>query len=202
VKQAHWELDNEARDLVRVIDEVEVDHVAVCSPQQAVNPRTCLRAVEGEGVLGEVRRGFGARMRDTLRRLWGKERTTTATGANECGPATAVEQLDQARAELEEVNWGLQGLRAELAAAQRAKYSTKFRPESGLGAKDGKEAEIARAQGGGLEAGSEEGHEKLQLARGGAATRGRRRGLEGQERTGGRDPVGRMSSDQLWKGVL
>ncbi len=65
VKKAFWRHDEEARALVRHIDEVELSHVAVCRPEQAANPDTYLAvlAKAAEPVTEE-----GERPRDDLRR--------------------------------------------------------------------------------------------------------------------------------------
>jgi len=48
VLSAHREFDAEAGKHVKYIDDVELDHIAVCRPSMAVNPDTYLR------VLGEA----------------------------------------------------------------------------------------------------------------------------------------------------
>lgn len=203
VKRAHWELDNGARDVVRVIDEVEVDHIAVCSPQQAVNPATCLWAVEsertGDEERGGRRRGLGARIREGLRRFRVSGRR--AGGQGRVGDEAAVpDAVGQALAELAEVDRGLHELVAELTQSEAARHVGPGRADRRVG--------LDRSEGGAVAGPQEaeamcEGDEgRLQGARGGGTLRGRRRGLEGQERTVGRSPVGRISSERLWKGVL
>ena len=62
VKKAFWHHDEEAGGLVRYIDEVELEHVAVCRPEQAANPDTYLAvlAKAAEPVTEEAeRRGDG-----------------------------------------------------------------------------------------------------------------------------------------------
>jgi len=42
VLKAHWEFDDEAADRIRVLDDVVLDHIALCRPGQAANPETYL----------------------------------------------------------------------------------------------------------------------------------------------------------------
>ena len=42
VTEAYWDFDQEAGERVKYIDDVVLDHVAVCRPQQAANPDTYL----------------------------------------------------------------------------------------------------------------------------------------------------------------
>jgi hypothetical protein len=39
---AHWQFDDDVEDTIRVIEDVELDHIAICRPTQAVNPETYL----------------------------------------------------------------------------------------------------------------------------------------------------------------
>jgi len=48
VRQAHWGYDADTEGPVRHLDEVTVEHVAVCRAQEAVNPDVRVRLVEGE----------------------------------------------------------------------------------------------------------------------------------------------------------
>jgi len=56
VTKAFWRHDPEAGRQVRYIDDVELDHVAVCRPDQAANPDTYLAtlAKAAEGVMAEA----------------------------------------------------------------------------------------------------------------------------------------------------
>lgn len=42
VTRAHWDFDEQAGGQVRLIDDVELDHIALCRPEQAANPDTYL----------------------------------------------------------------------------------------------------------------------------------------------------------------
>ncbi len=56
VTKAFWQYDDEAGQQVRYIDDVELDHVAVCRPEAAANPDTYLEALAkaAEGVMNEA----------------------------------------------------------------------------------------------------------------------------------------------------
>lgn len=49
VNRAHWGWDENTEGPVRHLDEVSVEHVAVCRAQEAVNPDVRVRLVEDEG---------------------------------------------------------------------------------------------------------------------------------------------------------
>lgn len=53
VLKAHWEYDPEAKKQVKYIDDVALDHIALCRPEQAANPDTYLTvlAKAAEGVM-------------------------------------------------------------------------------------------------------------------------------------------------------
>jgi len=55
VLKAHWDFDTEAGKQVKYIDDVVLDHIAVCRPTQAANPDTYLTALAkaAEGVIDE-----------------------------------------------------------------------------------------------------------------------------------------------------
>lgn len=68
ITAAHRRYDESAGEVIRVIDDVRLDHIAVCKPEQAANPATYLRAAEkeveameadGEPGTGETREGVG-----------------------------------------------------------------------------------------------------------------------------------------------
>lgn len=62
VNEAFWGWDTHSGELIRYVDDVELDHVAVCAPEAAVNPETWLRVVwrKVKGALGKAgRRGNG-----------------------------------------------------------------------------------------------------------------------------------------------
>ncbi len=48
VSRAHWGWDENTEGPVRHLDEVAVEHVAVCRAEQAVNPDVRVRLAEGE----------------------------------------------------------------------------------------------------------------------------------------------------------
>lgn len=54
VKQAHWAFDDDAKKSIKHIDDVELDHVALCRPGRAANPDTYLAvmAKSAESLLG------------------------------------------------------------------------------------------------------------------------------------------------------
>lgn len=62
VRQAHWETDQATGRPVRVIDDVELDHIALCRPSDAANPNAYLSAMgkaagiesDDEGTGGEL----------------------------------------------------------------------------------------------------------------------------------------------------
>ncbi len=56
VLKAHWDFDTEAGRQVKYIDDVVLDHIAVCRPTQAANPDTYLTAMAkaAEAVLEEM----------------------------------------------------------------------------------------------------------------------------------------------------
>jgi len=48
VTRAHWGWDENTEGPVRHLDDVAVEHVAVCRAEHAVNPDVRVRLVEGE----------------------------------------------------------------------------------------------------------------------------------------------------------
>jgi cell division septum initiation protein DivIVA len=56
VLKAHWEHDEEAGRTVKHIDDVELDHIALCRPSEAANPDTYLTALAkaADAVIGDA----------------------------------------------------------------------------------------------------------------------------------------------------
>jgi HK97 family phage prohead protease len=48
VRRAHWGWDRDTEGPVRLLDEVTVEHVAVCRAQEAINPDVRVKLVEGD----------------------------------------------------------------------------------------------------------------------------------------------------------
>lgn len=191
VRKAHWEDGEGTGERVRVIDEVALDHIAVCQPGQAVNPDTYLRVMaravgsaedtyvgaapeqtEGSrrhrgpapGVLGRAAR--------SLQRLWrdlfgakGNEDGGTGLCGRETTGAGGVEQ------ELAALSGGLAEVRQDLAA-----LSAGVR---------GAEAECAPGPVGSM----------CSCLKSEVAARRQTQGIDGQEKQGGK-------ASHIWKGVL
>jgi len=103
VRQAKWQYDPQAGEQVRVIEDVELDHIAVCRPEEAVNPDTYLTALAkaaGEVAVPPAREtDLLAWLRQALveawRELWPLHKSEAETASEE-GAA-----LDKARARQE-----------------------------------------------------------------------------------------------------
>ena len=95
VTKAYWDFDPEAAARIRHIDDVVLDHVAVCRPQQAANPDTYLAALAKAAELvtedgppqpaednEDLIRRLGQAALEACRRLWPFGKTTTEAEAS------------------------------------------------------------------------------------------------------------------------
>lgn len=133
VTKAFWKWDEEAGRQVRHIDDVELDHVAVCRPEAAANPDTYLQtlAKAAEAVIGEempddeaTLARVGRAAIEAARSLW-----PFAKGEPGAGPGETTEEANAAADEvaalrkevseaLDEVRAAIDGLRKSEAAAE------------------------------------------------------------------------------------
>ena len=118
VTAAHWARDNETGEMVRHIDDVELDHVAVCSREAAVNPDTSLGLVGGHPDESSVAATEAAseavtakagedeqimRLRGVLGRAW-----------RSLKPAARVQDAEGLREMLDQVATEVDALRAQM----------------------------------------------------------------------------------------
>ncbi len=150
VTGAYWDFDPEAGARIRHIDDVTLDHVAVCRPQQAANPDTYLAALAKAAELvtedsppqaaddnEDLIRRLGQTALEACRRLWPFGKSTTEA---------------EVRAEPQEPG-ELETLRAEVTMLrkQRAEMTVKTapaapQPDSGSADRDVTEPEPGRRQ--------------------------------------------------------
>lgn len=187
VLAARWQFDPEAGQMVRLIEDVTLDHIAVCRTSQAANPATYLgvmaKAAEGmqdgeaqEGAEATAeqaeRHGAGARLAKLGRQVLELTRGLWAAGDD------AAEEDDGATGE--GTQWAAVMSEVERLAKQVA----------GMGEELGRMADTMRALEGkhvGNDSGAAES-ERMSAEAG-------KKSLEGQERTSG------LRAD-IWKGVL
>ncbi len=148
VTKAYWDFDAEARARIRHIDDVVLDHVAVCRPRQAANPDTYLatlaKAAEPVTEDGppqaaddneDLIRRLGQAALDACRRLWPFGKSTTEA---------------EARAEPQEPG-ELEALRAEVATLRKQLQQTTTKtavpqPDNAAAHQDVTEPEPGRRQ--------------------------------------------------------
>lgn len=124
VTKAFWRYDEEVGKQIRFIDDVKLDHVAVCRPDAAANPDTYLsvlaKAAEGimdgppdtrdeEAVLTRI----GRAAVEATRALWPFAKTDDDDGEVEPGPVSLEEEL----AELTELRKSVEDALEELESA-------------------------------------------------------------------------------------
>lgn len=120
VRKAYWAYDDEAGRMVRHIDDVELDHVAVCRPETAANPDTYLSVMakaaeslapaeasgsnetsDGDDLLVRI----GKAAVDAARHIWpfGRSAEAKDEAAGEAAEIAALAELGELRKQLEEV---------------------------------------------------------------------------------------------------
>lgn len=183
VLAAKWQFDPEAGQMVRLIEDVTLDHIAVCRSAQAANPATYLgvMAKAAEGVDEEdaqaseeqvERDGAGARLAKLGRQVLELTRGLWSAGRDE--------EEDEQEAGGGETQW----------AAVLSEVGRLAKQVTGMAEELGRVAEVVRGLDGkqaGNGVGAADGE--------GGSGEGGRKSLEGQERTSGRRA-------NMWKGVL
>lgn len=140
VKRAHWEYEEQTGRRVRHIDDVELDHVAVCRPEQAANPDTYLsvmakaaEAVAPDETVGEAEAGedllarIGRSAVEAARHLWpfgrGSQEKLEVEEGEESRAESNLEdlrkQLEETLAEVRNELSALRGLREEKQAEEQ-----------------------------------------------------------------------------------
>lgn len=118
VTKAYWQHDPEAGRQVRHIDDVELDHVAVCRPEAAANPDTYLAALAkaSEGVIGEAEdeeamlARIGRAAVNAAKSLWPFAKAEEAP-AEEALPTDEQGELRELREEVAGLRKAIEGLR-------------------------------------------------------------------------------------------
>lgn len=135
VRKAYWDYDEEAGRKVRHIDDVELDHVAVCRPEAAANPDTYLATIakaaeqiapEASGVADAPDEGDDVLLRigkaavNAARHIWPFGRPANDEGTmsgEERAPDEETAQVAHLRKELEEALVEVRKALGELMAA-------------------------------------------------------------------------------------
>jgi len=127
VTGAHWDFDQEASGRVKYIDDVVLDHVAVCRPQQAANPDTYLSVLakaaepvtaesqpQAEEYSDDVLLRLGRAALEACRRLWpfGK----SVAGPEDSPAAQPTETIDLLHAEIADLHKQLEKIDTNPAA--------------------------------------------------------------------------------------
>ncbi|MCD6362072.1 MAG: hypothetical protein J7M38_14540 [Armatimonadetes bacterium] len=147
VKKAFWDYDEEAGRRVRYIDDVELDHVAVCRPEDAANPDTYLAvlAKAAEQIapqpVGEIAGGeksddllmrIGKAAVDAARHIWPFGRTDDKEHAT--GEARNPDEADEEQSELyEEMRNALAEVHKALAELAEMKKESRNADSAKLG---------------------------------------------------------------------
>ncbi|MCE5216929.1 HK97 family phage prohead protease [bacterium] len=195
VTAAHRVYDESAGEVIRVIDDVTLDHVAVCKPEQAANPATYLRALEKEGEAVEAEDEPESREATE-----GAGEEANASGATRGGKLGGL--LQELRRVL-----GRGGPRAQETEPAEPGPSDEADPPGDLWDEMEALAQKLEALGGQVEALEKaiaEGEPSGETMEGTALRRDRslRRSFEAQQRTDVEyGPKGHQGA-QLWKGVL
>jgi HK97 family phage prohead protease len=152
VTKEFWKWDEEAGRQVRHIDDVELDHVAVCRPEAAANPDTYLRtlAKAAEAVIGEempddeaTLARVGRAAIEAARSLWPFAKGEADTGPEETTEEAyaAAEEMAALRKEvaeaLEEVRAAIDGLRKSEAAAEEGRPAADHGRSQGIAGQEG-----------------------------------------------------------------
>lgn len=127
VTKAYWDFDQETGERVRYIDDVVLDHVAVCRPQQAANPDTYLAVLakaaepvtadsppEAEEYSDDMLLRLGRAVVEAWRRLWpfGK----SMTEPEDSPTRQPLEEIDLLRAEVADLRKQLEKIDTDPAA--------------------------------------------------------------------------------------
>lgn len=126
VTKAFWRYDEEAGRHIRHIDDVELDHVAVCRPDQAANPDTYLAALAkaANGVIDEdaVLSRIGRAAVQAARNLWPFAKTEEIA-------VDETANSDQDTADLHELRKEVEQTLAELREALTTLKKSRANPE-------------------------------------------------------------------------